>query len=377
MKKRIYLSPPHMGGNEMKYVQEAFDTNWIAPLGPNVDGFELELSNYTGINHVAALSTGTAAIHLALLLLGVKKDDEVLVSSFTFSGSVNPIIYCGANPVFIDSERLTWNMDPVLLEKAIVSRMKAGTTPKAIILVHLYGMPAQIEEIIRISEKYNIPIIEDAAEALGSKYKNIHLGNFGRMAVLSFNGNKIITTSSGGALLSPEKELVEKARFLSMQSRENELHYLHKEVGYNYRMSNIIAGVGRGQLEVVDEHVQRCREINQFYREQFEAVDGVEFLTEPDAYYSNYWLTTITVDKSKSGFSSHELMMAFEEDNIESRPLWKPMHQQPVFEEYLCFSNGVSDELFEFGLCLPSGTQMDEQDLGRIKKVIHELINHG
>ncbi len=376
MKKRIYLSPPHMGGSELKYVQEAFDTNWIAPLGPNVDGFEESLQNYTNVHYAAALSTGTAAIHLALLMLGVQAGDEVLVSSFTFSGSVNPIAYVGASPVFIDSERDTWNMDPVLLEEAIQNRIAAGKTPKAIILVHLYGMPAKIREIMEVADKYTIPVIEDAAEALGSTYHDAHVGGFGVMSILSFNGNKIITTSSGGALLSNNKAYVEKARFLSMQSRENEIHYLHKEIGYNYRMSNIIAGIGRGQMEVIDKRVAECREMNQFYRELFMSVSGVSFLDEPEGHFSNYWLTTIIINKKEAGFSAKELMHALDADNIESRPLWKPMHQQPVFAKYISFSNGVCDALFDMGLCLPSGTSLTSEDKERIavaiKKVTHK-----
>ena len=353
-KSRIYLSSPHMGGYEQGFISEAFETNWISPLGPNVNGFEDDLEAYAGVGHAASLSSGTAAIHLALILLGVKQDDEVLVSSFTFSGSVNPILYQNAIPVMIDSEADTWNMSPDILEEAIKDRLrKKGKLPKAIILVHLYGMPAKLDEITTIAKNYEIPIIEDAAEALGSSYKGRKLGSFGDLSIFSFNGNKIITTSGGGALLSNNKEWIDKSRFLATQARDNAPHYQHSEVGYNYRMSNVIAGIGRGQLKVLDNWVQKRRGINQFYRELIQR-DGIEFLTEPNMdFYSNHWLTCILIDKNKVGFDRETLRLQLLKENIESRPLWKPMHLQPVFAGFPSYSHGVSEHFFDVGLCLP------------------------
>jgi len=376
MKTKIYLSSPHMGGNEIKYVQEAFDTNWIAPLGPNVDNFEKDLASYLKINEVAALSAGTAALHLALILAGVKNDDEVIVSSFTFSASVNPIVYQCAKPIFVDSEEKTWNMSPELLEEAIKSRMDKGKKPKAIIVVHLYGMPAQVDKIMGISKKYEIPVIEDAAEALGSKFKGTNLGTFGKFGILSFNGNKIITTSGGGALVSDDVEAIKKARFLATQARDNAPHYQHSQIGYNYRMSNIVAGIGRGQMEVLEQRISKRREINLYYRNLLEKIEGVSFLTEPNSdYFSNFWLTTILIDKNKLGFDREDLRLAFERENIECRPLWKPMHLQPVFENYPAYVNGVSEKLFDSGLCLPSGTNMTDTDFERIEKVLSRVFN--
>lgn len=375
MEKRIYLSPPHLSGSEKKYVNQAFDTNWIAPLGPNVDGFEDELSRYTGAKYVAALTTGTAAIHLALIMLGVKQGDEVLASSFTFSASANPIVYVGATPIFIDSEKDTWNMSPDLLETAIKDRLKHGKKPKAIILVHLYGMPAKIDEIMQIASKYDIPVIEDAAEALGAKYKGKQVGTFGQMGVLSFNGNKIITTSGGGALMSNKKEFIDKAKFLSTQARDDAPHYQHTEIGYNYRMSNLLAGVGRGQLEVIDERVNQCRKNHAFYSRYFADKKGIEILTEAEGFYSNYWLTTVTIDSKKTGFANDELRIHLEKHNIESRPLWKPMHLQPVFIKYPAYTNGLSERLFNCGLCLPSGTNMTLEDKNRIKNALDLIFS--
>ncbi len=373
---KIWLSSPHMSGNEEKYIHEAFEQNWIAPLGPNVNNFEKELGQYLGVPNVAVLSSGTAAIHLALILLGVNTDDEVLCSSFTFSASANPIIYQHAVPVFIDSEKDTWNMDPVLLEQAIKDRIKKGKKPKAVIVVHLYGMPAHIDEIIQIAEKYEIPIIEDAAEALGSKYKGRYCGSFGDFSVLSFNGNKIITTSGGGALISKDKKDIERARFLATQARDKAPHYQHSNVGYNYRMSNIIAGIGRGQLEVIDDRVNKRRQNYFFYKELFEQIDGVHFLREPDEdFYSNYWLTSITVDPRKTkGIDREKLRLSFDKSNIESRPLWKPMHIQPVFKDYPAYINGTSEELFKNGLCLPSGSNLSLDDKRRIKEVVKTVF---
>ena len=376
MEDKIWLSAPHMSGNEKKYIDEAFNTNWIAPLGPNVDGFENELAKYIKVNNVAALSSGTAALHLALILLGVSSGDEILCSSFTFSASANPIIYQNATPVFIDSEEDTWNMNPVLLELAIKDRIAKGVKPKAIILVHLYGMPAKMNEIKTISEKYEIPIIEDAAEALGSMYYGEKAGSFGDISILSFNGNKIITTSGGGALLSHNKEIVEKARFLSTQARDDAPHYQHSQIGYNYRMSNILAGVGRGQLEVIDERVKVRREIFDFYKHIFSNINGIVFHNEPDNnFFSNRWLTTILLDsKLCNGINREDLRLRLNEFNIESRPLWKPMHLQPVFIKYPSYLNGVSENLFNNGLCLPSGSAMTKYDLNRIEKAIHEIF---
>ncbi len=375
MKKRIYLSSPHMGGQEIEFVKEAFDANWIAPLGPNVDGFEEELKRYLGAPAVAALSSGTGSIHLALILSGVKSGDEVLVSSFTFSASVNPITYLCATPVLIDSEPETWNLSPELLEEAIRDRIKKGKKPKALIVVHLYGMPAKMDEILEIAERYEITVIEDAAEALGSKYNGKYCGTLGEYGILSFNGNKIITTSGGGALIGSEDDM-KKARFLATQARDDAPHYQHSQIGFNYRMSNVVAGIGRGQLKVLESRVEGRRKINKWYREIFAGVDGVEFLTEPsNKFFSNYWLTTLVIDKSKTGFSAEDLRLALAEDNIESRPLWKPMHLQQVFKDAPKYVNGVSESLFNSGICLPSGTNMTEEDLERIEKVIRKLLH--
>lgn len=372
MKQKIWLSSPHMSGNEIKYIKEAFDENWVAPLGPNVDGFENELAFYLNTGNVAALASGTSALHLALIILGIKKDDEVLVSSFTFSASVNPIVYQCATPVFIDSEEETWNMSPNLLETAIKDRIRKGKKPKAVILVYLYGMPAKIDDIFEIAKKYEIPVIEDAAEALGSKYKNKACGTFGKLGILSFNGNKIITTSGGGALVSDNEGYIKKARFLATQARDNAPYYQHSQIGYNYRMSNIVAGIGRAQLGVINERVSSRRQNHEFYKTIFKDIEGVTLLKEPNVdFYSNFWLTTILIDETKTaGISGEMLRLAFEKENIESRPLWKPMHLQPVFKDYPAYLNGVSENLFNKGLCLPSGSNLTEDDKNRIKSVI-------
>ena len=369
---KIWLSSPHMGGNEQKYVQEAFDSNWVAPLGPNVIGFENDLAHYVGNNsYVTALSSGTAAIHLGLILLDVKAGDEVICQSFTFSASANPILYQGAIPVFIDSELDTWNMCPIALEEAIIDRIAKGKKPKAIIAVHLYGMPFKTEEIIKVASKYEIPIIEDSAEALGSSYKGQKCGTFGDIGILSFNGNKIITTSGGGALITASKKVQEKAVFLATQSRDNAPHYQHSEVGYNYRLSNICAGIGRGQMEVLDAHIALRRKMHNFYAAYFATIDGVTVFTEPSTdFYSNHWLSAITIDPSKlNGKTSEDLRLALEKENIESRPLWKPMHLQPVFENYSYYGNQVAEGLFENGLCLPSGSNLTEDNRRRIREV--------
>ncbi|KAB1155847.1 DegT/DnrJ/EryC1/StrS family aminotransferase [Flavobacterium luteum] len=371
---KIWLSSPHMGGNEQKYVNEAFETNWVAPLGPNVTGFERDLEQYINENgHVAALSSGTAAIHLGLVLLGVKLGDEVICQSFTFSASANPILYQGAIPIFIDSEYETWNMCPKALEEAIIDRISKGKKPKAIIAVHLYGMPFKVDEIKVVANKYEIPIIEDSAEALGSSYKGRKCGTFGDIGVLSFNGNKIITTSGGGALVASSKELKEKAVFFATQSRDNAPHYQHSEIGYNYRLSNICAGIGRGQMEVLDKHVSLRREMHDFYANYFANNDGIKVLSEPNSdYFSNHWLSAILVDPNKNnGKTREDLRLAFENANIESRPLWKPMHLQPIFEKYPYYGEKVAQELFENGLCLPSGSNLENEDKKRIRQTLN------
>lgn len=376
VKQRIWLSSPHMGGKEQEYINEAFKQNWIAPLGPNVDGFEKDLENYLGVGKVAALSSGTSAIHLALIMLGVQHNDFVLSSSFTFSATINPITYLGAKPILIDSEPDTWNMDPNLLEKAIIDCHTKNIHPKAIILVHLYGMPADMERIIKISEKYNIPVIEDAAEALGSQYKGQKLGTFGEYGILSFNGNKIITTSGGGALICKNDEQAKYARFLATQARDVAPHYQHSHIGYNYRMSNIIAGVGRGQMEVLDKRIEQRRNNHVFYKEILKNKQGVSLLEEPSTdFFSNFWLTTILIDPSKSKTSCEELKIALEKENIESRPLWKPMHLQPIFSNSLKYLNGCSEKLFQLGLCLPSGSNLTDIQKERILGIIHRTIS--
>lgn len=377
--KRIWLSLAHMGGQEQKYIQEAFDTNWVVPMGPNVDAFEKELDSYLGNNsHVAALSAGTAALHLGLVLLDVQAGDEVLCQSFTFSASANPIKYQGANPVFVDSEKDTWNMSPKYLEIAIKDRLDKGKKPKAIIPVHLYGMPAKMDEIMAIANKYDIPVLEDAAEALGSLYKGVHCGTLGKIGALSFNGNKIITTSGGGALVSQSEEYIKQARFLATQARDAAPHYQHSHIGYNYRMSNVVAGIGRGQMLVLPERVEQRRANNKFYREQLSMIEGISFQTEPSAdFYSNYWLTSILIDPSKTGGKTREdLRLALDAANIESRPLWKPMHLQPIFEDCPFYGDSTSDSLFENGLCLPSGTNLTEADLSRVTNVIKTTLGY-
>ncbi len=369
---KIWLSPPHISDNEKKFVDEAFEQNWIAPVGPHINKFEDELSKVSEGFDVAVLSSGTAAIHLALILLGVKNDDYVICSSFPFSASVNPIIYLGASPIFIDSEKDTWNMDPSLLEQAIVNQININKKPKAIILVHLYGYPSKIEEIISLSKKYDIPLIEDAAEALGSKYKNQPLGTFGDIGIFSFNGNKIITTSSGGAILSKNKEFIKKAKFLATQAREDQPHYEHKEIGYNYRMSNICAAIGLGQLEVLERRVVKRRYIHDFYKKKLSKIKSIKFLNDIEGFYSNRWLTTIVLEEN-SKINNEKIRLELQKNNIESRPLWKPMHLQPVFNTYQALTNGISEDLFNRGLCLPSGSNMSDQNLNRVVNIIKNL----
>jgi dTDP-4-amino-4,6-dideoxygalactose transaminase len=373
MNNKIWLSSPHIGVNEINYVNEAFETNWIAPLGPHVNLFELGLQNITKTSHAAALSSGTSAIHLALILLGVKEGDTVFCQSITFSASANPIAYQVAKPVFIDSEFDTWNMDPNLLRTALSDSKQDGRLPKAIIPVHLYGMPAKMDEIISIANEYGVPVIEDAAEALGSNINLKPCGSFGEFGILSFNGNKIITTSSGGALLSDNFEMIEKARFLATQARDSAPHYQHSHIGYNYRMSNVLAGIGRGQLEVLNDRVEARRNNFERYKKYFSkhnsAGFAIKFQEAPSGYYSNRWLTCILVDpKLNNGLTREEIRHKLEEDNIESRPLWKPMHQQPIFADSKAYLNGVSDKLFEDGLCLPSGSNLTDGEFNRIFK---------
>ncbi len=367
MNTKIWLSPPHMTGEEQKYITEAFDTNWVASLGPNVDGFENDICSYTGAKFCSVLSSGTAAIHLALILLGVKENDEVICSSFTFAATVNPIRYQKAIPVFIDSENETWNMSPELLEEAILDRISKGKKPKAVILVHLYGMPAKMDEVLAILKKYDIPLIEDAAEAIGATYKNKAMGTFGDIGIFSFNGNKIITTSGGGALISDNLEYCKKAIFLATQARDNAPHYQHSHIGYNYRMSNIIAGIGRGQLEVLDNRVELRRKIFDFYKKELASIKEISLADELQGFYSNRWLTTILTDS----FATREkIRLRLEKENIESRPLWKPMHLQPIFQEYPIYSDNTSENLFNRGLCLPSGSNLSDLELQRIVKSI-------
>jgi dTDP-4-amino-4,6-dideoxygalactose transaminase len=376
--KRIYLSPPHMSGKEQGFVSETFQSNWIAPLGPNVDALEQDLSNYTGVDHSVVLSSGTSAIHLALILLGVKSGDYVIVQSFTFSATINPVLYLGAIPIMIDSESETWNMCPDMLEDVINRLIKEGERDKikAIIGVNLYGMPANWDEILKTAKKYGISTIEDAAESLGSRYDNKMCGSLGNLGIISFNGNKIITTSGGGALLSEDKSKIEKARYLATQARDPAPHYQHSEIGYNYRMSNILAGIGRGQLEVIEDRVASRRFNNEYYRKAFAEIPGFSFQTEPsDKYYSNYWLTAIVINPQMTeGITREDIRLALEKENIESRPLWKPMHLQPVLSNYPSFTNGISEELFNNGLCLPSGSSMSLEDLERVVYTVNALL---
>lgn len=359
----------------MNYVEEAFDNNWVAPLGKNVDEFELSIENFLGENKkVAALSSGTAALHLALIQLGVKAGDEVICQSFTFSASANPIVYVGATPIFVDSDHFNWNMSPTFLEEAIQDRIKKGKKPKAVIVVHLYGMPALMDEILEICQKYDIPLVEDSAESLGSKYKGRMCGTFGNFSILSFNGNKIITTSGGGALVSNTSEQKNKTIFLSTQARDNAPHYQHSEIGYNYRLSNISAGIGRGQMEVLQERVNQRRLNHDFYKKIFSDIDAVDIFTEINSdFFSNHWLTAITLRKGKNLKNNHDLMAAFAERNIETRPLWKPMHLQPIFNDCPYYGENISEDLFDRGLCLPSGSNLTNDDKKRIQDVINNF----
>ncbi|WP_273133590.1 DegT/DnrJ/EryC1/StrS family aminotransferase [Culturomica massiliensis] len=378
MKSRIWLSLAHMGGREQEFIREAFETNWVVPLGPNVDAFEKALAAYLREDkHVVALSAGTAALHLGLILLGAGVGDEVICQSFTFSASANPIMYQGAKPVFVDSEASTWNMDPVLLEEAIKDRLrKTGKLPKAIIPVHLYGMPARLDRICEIAGRYGIPVLEDAAEALGSEFKGRKCGTFGELAALSFNGNKMITTSGGGALVCRSEEEAGQVKFYATQARDAAPHYQHSHIGYNYRMSNICAGIGRGQMFVLEEHVARRRAIHALYTSLLKDIPGISVLQNPSSDFdSNFWLTCITVDPLVAGCTRENFRLALDADNIESRPLWKPMHLQPVFAEAPFYGNGTSEHLFDIGLCLPSGPTLTDEDIRRVVEVVNSQVD--
>jgi dTDP-4-amino-4,6-dideoxygalactose transaminase len=372
MQDKIWLSPPHLSGNELQFIEDAFQKNWVTSIGNNIDQFEFDLKKFLENDiEVCVLNSATSAIHLALILLGITKGDEVLTSTFSFVASANPIVYCGAHPVFIDSEAETWNMCPFALEEAITDRISKGKKPKAIILVNLYGMPAKMDEILLVASKYEIPVIEDAAESLGSRYKGRACGTFGDFGVLSFNGNKIITTSGGGALICHSQDEKNKAIFLSTQARDDAPHYQHSNVGYNYRMSNIIAGIGRGQMEVLNNRVVARRNMHDFYVELCKDIDGVDVFSEPnDDFYSNHWLSAVTVDVSKTGKTSADLRLEFLKDNIESRPLWKPLHMQPIFSNAAYYGTKIAENLFEKGLCLPSGSNLANRDKERIEEVM-------
>ncbi|MEX0967270.1 MAG: DegT/DnrJ/EryC1/StrS family aminotransferase [Bacteroidia bacterium] len=386
MKDKIWLSSPHIGEAEKEFVTEAFETNWIAPLGPHVNGFEKDLETYNQVGFAAALSSGTAALHLALILCDVKPGDVVLCQSFTFCGSANPILYTGATPVFIDSEPGSWNMDPVQLENAIVKinngdlkGVAANARIRAIIPVNLYGMPARLNEIIEIGNKYNIPVIEDAAESLGSTYQGKKTGSFGDFGIYSFNGNKIITTSGGGALVSADEALIKKSRFLATQARDEAPHYQHSEVGYNYRLSNVLAGIGRGQMQVLDARIAKRRENFSRYKSYFNKWNdsgfNIQFQEEAEGSFSNRWLTCILIEpKENKGMTRDEVRLTLEKENVEARPLWKPMHMQPLFQAYPFFGSGVAEHLFDIGLCLPSGSNLSEDDFQRIFEVLDKLV---
>lgn len=377
-RQKTFLSSPHMSGHEQKYIQEAFDLNWVAPLGNNVNGFEEELATYNNISDVAVLTSGTAAIHLALRLLDVIPEDTVFVSSLTFVASANPILYEGATPVLIDSEPETWNMSPEALERGLKDAEQEGKLPKAVIIVHLYGQSAKVDELLAVCRKYNVPVVEDAAESLGSEYKGQKSGTHGDFGIYSFNGNKIITTSGGGALVANDAEAIQKARFLSTQARDPAIHYQHSEIGYNYRMSNIVAGIGRGQLEVLDERVAQRRANFDRYAEAFAHIPGVSFQPELKDTKSNRWLTALTIDPEITGVDRTDIIKRLEEENIEARPVWKPMHLQPLFEGVTYYpheeGNSVSDRLFEHGICLPSGSNMTEEQQGKVIDVLNEFL---
>lgn len=375
VKQPILLSTPHIGEQELKFVQEAFQTNWVAPVGPHIDAFEQEFSQKVGSRHSAALASGTAALHLALKLAGVKAGDEVFCSTFTFIASVSPITYLGATPVFIDSDRTSWNMDPELLETALKAKDKLGKLPKAVVLVHLYGQSADIEPIAQICDRYGIPLIEDAAEALGATYKNTSPGTWGRAGIFSFNGNKIITTSGGGMLVSDDEQLISQAKFLATQARDPEPHYEHTQIGFNYRLSNISAGIGRGQLMVLEERVAARRRNFSFYQDTLGDLPGIDFMPEADFGKCTRWLSCVTFDPSAGGIDREQVRLKLLEQQIETRPVWKPMHLQPVFKDCECINNGVAEDLFENGLCLPSGSNLTDDDLQRVTVEIKKLYS--
>lgn len=372
-KKRVYLSSPHMGGMEQQFVAEAFATNWVAPVGPHVEGFEREFCELTGARHAAAVSSGTAALHLALQLVGVGRDDEVLVSTLTFSASANPVRYLGAKPTFVDCERSSWNMDPALLDETLGRRARSGRLPKAVVVVHLYGQSADLDPIVASCERYGVPLIEDAAEALGTTYKGRAPGTFGRAGIFSFNGNKIITTSGGGMLVSADKLLVDHAVKLATQARDPAPHYEHSEVGYNYRLSNVLAGIGRGQLRVLEDRVNARRRNFEYYARELGRLPGISFMPEAPWGLHTRWLTTLTIDPQAFGADREEVRIALERENIEARPVWKPMHLQPVFEGCPSVGGAVAEELFALGLCLPSGSNLAEEDLARVVAIIRDV----
>lgn len=370
MSKRIFLSPPHMGGEELNFVQQAFESNYIAPVGPQLSQFELEFAEKVGAKHAAAVSSGTAALHLALRYVGVGRGDEVVCSSFTFAASANAILYLGAKPVFIDSDESSWNMDPNLLADFLKERDRLNRLPKAVVLVHLYGQPADIDPIAKMCEEYGVELVEDAAEVLGARYKDRTPGTLGKAGIYSFNGNKIITTSGGGMLVSDDEVLVEKVRFWATQARDPAVHYEHSEMGYNYRMSNVLAGIGLGQLRVLDERVEKKRQLFARYVQEFENLPGVTFMPEPSFSRSTRWLSCMLVNQAEAGVSRDIIIRKLEENNIESRPTWKPMHLQPLFKDCEVVGGGVSEKLFAEGICLPSGTAMTEADTSRVVKVV-------
>lgn len=375
-KSRVFLSSPHMSGAELEYIHDTFDSNWIAPLGPQVDGFEQELCEVVGSNHAAALSSGTAALHLALILTGVERGDEVMVSSFTFSASVNPIVYLGARPVFIDSDRASWNLDPALLAEAITDRARRGRLPRCVVPVHLYGQSVDMDPVLEVCNEYGIPVIEDAAEALGASYRGRAPGTLGRAGIYSFNGNKIITTSGGGMLVSDDENLVARARKLATQARDPAPHYQHSEIGYNYRLSNVLAGIGRAQLKVLRQRVESRRRNFDFYLQALGDLPGVEFMPEAPWGQHTRWLTTLTIDPAELGVDREVIRLALEAENIEARPVWKPMHSQPVFSECEVVGGGVSEALFAHGLCLPSGSNLETKDLERVVDIVRKASGY-
>lgn len=373
VKKQILLSTPHMGDREQEFVKEAFDTNWIAPLGPHVDTFEQEFCQVVGAKHAAAVSSGTVALHLALKLIGVGSGDEVFCSTLTFIATASPITYLGAKPVFIDSDRTSWNLNPDLLREALDKRAKIGKLPKAVVIVHLYGQSCDLDPILEACNYYQVPLIEDAAESLGASYKNRSPGSFGKIGIFSFNGNKIITTSGGGMLVSDDQKLVEKARFFATQARDPAPHYQHSEIGYNYRLSNVLAGIGRGQLQVLEERVQARRRNFDFYKQALGNLPGIEFMPEASFGRASRWLTCLTIDPIAFGADREQVRLALAEEKIEARPVWKPLHLQPVFADCECMGGAVAEELFEYGLCLPSGSNLTEVDLERVTSAIAQI----